>query len=549
MSDLKSRAGLSADDPLSKMSKATFTQYSLIDKQANALRSKITENQDVIAAYNALINGNWSDPILLDQIPGTTTDTTTEEYNGGGGGASSSAEDALKKIKTALDDYIKSLEHELYLMEQRKESEEDRVAFMRKIQEAIHNQANYYRSLNLAETSSEIQSLQKMWWQYENSISTIRLNALQKQATDMESAFSYVADKANQKIKDLQDRRKTEEDYWNSRIEALRAENEALEDNIALQEAQEALARAKSNKVRVYREGQGFVYEEDITAVSEARKNLDKLNREQQLKDEVARLEKLKKQALDNIDTQIKRWEDYSESWSSVASNYKKDQDKLLAEQVFGINTEQAGWEERLGNAQAFVAQYNALMAQIGAASMAGAGAGAGAATGGGGGGGYVYDITTQKGKDIASGLGTGQSYKASDGSTWKKNSDGSLSVTTKSGNTYAGKYASGTLSANPGMANVDEHGSELILRNPPSGRMTYMEKGDGVVPANLTKNLMEWGRFSPASFTPNATGGGSSIVYQIDNLTLPSVRNAEDLISGLHSLKTRAMQKSKSRA
>jgi hypothetical protein len=75
------------------------------------------------------------------------------------------------------------------------------------------------------------------------------------------------------------------------------------------------------------------------------------------------------------------------------------------------------------------------------------------------------------------------------------------------------------------------------------------MEKGDGVVPANLTKNLMEWGRFSPASFTPSATGGGSSIVYQIDNLTLPSVRSAEDLISGLHSLKTRAMQKSKSRS
>ncbi|HII95037.1 MAG TPA: hypothetical protein HA367_04790, partial [Candidatus Methanofastidiosum sp.] len=332
-----------------------------------------------------------------------------------------------------------------------------------------------------------------------------------------------------------------------AQIEAIRSTNEALEDNIALQEAQEALARAKANKVRVYREGQGFVYEEDITAVSEARKNLDKLNREQQLKDEVARLEKLKKQALDNIDTQIKRWEDYSESWSSVASNYKKDQDKLLAEQVFGINTEQAGWEERLGNAKSFVAQYNALMAQIGAANMAGAGAASGGS--GGGGGGYVYNITTQKGKDIASGLGTGQTYKASDGSTWKKNSDGSLSVTTKSGNTYAGKYASGTLSANPGMANVDEHGSELILRNPPSGRMTYMEKGDGVVPANLTKNLMEWGRFSPASFTPNASGGGSSIVYQIDNLTLPSVRNAEDLISGLHSLKTRAMQKSKSRS
>ena len=465
-----------------------------------------------------------------------------------GAGGANSAADAFEKLKNALDDYIDSLEHELFLAEQRGASEEERIGMMRKIQETLHSQANYYRSLNIAETSEEIQTLQRMWWQYEKNISTIRLDSMKKKAADMESVASYVADKANQKIKDLQDRRKTEEDYWNSRIDALRAENEALEDNIALQEAQEALARAKANKVRVYREGQGFVYEEDITAVSEARKNLDKLNREQQLKDEVARLEKLKKQALDNIDSQIKRWEDYSESWSSVASNYKKDQDKLLAEQLFGINTEKAGWEERLGNAKSFVAQYNALMAQIAAG---GAGAGAGAASGGsgGGGGGYVYSITTQKGKDIASGLGTGQTYKASDGSTWKKNSDGSLSVTTKSGNTYAGKYASGTLSANPGMANVDEHGSELILRNPPSGRMTYMEKGDGVVPANLTKNLMEWGKFSPASFTSKASNGGSSIVYQIDNLTLPSVTSAEDLISGLNSLKTRAMQKSKSRA
>ena len=37
-----------------------------------------------------------------------------------------------------------------------------------------------------------------MWWQYENSIATIRLNALQKKAADMESAFSYVADKVEE---------------------------------------------------------------------------------------------------------------------------------------------------------------------------------------------------------------------------------------------------------------------------------------------------------------------------------------------------------------
>jgi len=525
---------MKAITPAGKMGKEQLAVVSNLEKWYNDLDSTIQSNMEVIYTYNALMSGDFSRFGLGGEIStGGTAESVINPYEGGGG---SSAEDSLKKIKDALDDYIKSLEHELYLMEQRKESEEDRVAFMRKIQEAIHNQANYYRSLNLAETSSEIQSLQKMWWQYENSIATIRLDAMKKQAADMESVASYVADRYNQRIKDLQESRRLEEESWNAQIEAIRSTNEALEDNIALQEAQEALARAKSNKVRVYREGQGFVYEEDVTAVSEARKNLDKLNREQQLKDEVARLEKLKKQALDNIDTQIKRWEDYSKSWSEVASNYKKDQDKLLAEQVFGINTEKAGWEERLGNAQAFVAQYNALMAQIGAAS--------GAALGGG---------AVQTGSNTVKVGSSGVAPAGLSVGTIVQTAGGDYKITgtgnpNSASGYYSQKLAVGTTNASAGMANVDEHGSELILRNPPSGRMTYMEKGDGVVPANLTKNLMEWGKFNPSSFTPNATGGGSSIVYQIDNLTLPSVRNAEDLINGLQTLKTRAMQKSKSR-
>lgn len=46
-----------------------------------------------------------------------------------------------------------------------------------------------------------------------------------------------------------------------------------------------------------------------------------------------------------------------------------------------------------------------------------------------------AYKITSDKGKKIAKDLKKGETYKASDGSTWKKNKDGSVSVTTKSGN------------------------------------------------------------------------------------------------------------------
>ena len=42
---------------------------------------------------------------------------------------------------------------------------------------------------------------------------------------------------------------------------------------------------------------------------------------------------------------------------------------------------------------------------------------------------------------------------------------------------------------------NVDEEGDEIIVRKPQTGRMTYLEKGDGVIPANETENLMTIGK------------------------------------------------------
>ena len=43
-------------------------------------------------------------------------------------------------------------------------------------------------------------------------------------------------------------------------------------------------------------------------------------------------------------------------------------------------------------------------------------------------------------------------------------------------------------------LYNVDEQGSELIVRQPASGRYTYLETGDGVVPADITSKLFEMG-------------------------------------------------------
>lgn len=78
--------------------------------------------------------------------------------------------------------------------------------------------------------------------------------------------------------------------------------------------------------------------------------------------------------------------------------------------------------------------------------------------------------------------------------------------------------YAKGTISTpKSGLVNVDELGDELILRAQ-NGRLTYMEKGSGVVPADLTSNLMEWGKLDPTSM----------IEQNRPSITTPVVQNKE---------------------
>ena len=64
--------------------------------------------------------------------------------------------------------------------------------------------------------------------------------------------------------------------------------------------------------------------------------------------------------------------------------------------------------------------------------------------------------------------------------------------------------YASGTTALKKsGLVNIDELGEELILRAE-NGRLSYMEKGSGIVPADLTSNLMKWGELDPTSMLEN---------------------------------------------
>ena len=99
-----------------------------------------------------------------------------------------------------------------------------------------------------------------------------------------------------------------------------------------------------------------------------------------------------------------------------------------------------------------------------------------------------------------------------------------------------AGKYADGTMGARGGLSLVGEEGPELrVLKN-----------GDGIIPADATKNLLSLSRFSAKDIIGAAKSNIMQYAFNISNLSLPNVHSPEDFIDGLRNM---AYQYSFSRA
>lgn len=401
-----------------------------------------------------------------------------------------------------------------------------------------------------------------------------------------EDLFDLIADKAQDEIDKLEEQRDTVEKYWDDKIDALEKANDELDDQIEKEEALDALARARSTKVMVYQDGR-FQYINDADEVSEAKANLDKIERDQALEREKENLEKQKEAALKAIDDQIDAWEKYKDKWSNVVSEYEKEQKRLNVLQKLGVDLEAKNWKERLGNLEDYVSQYKKYMQELakinaeleakkditvdsnkvssGASAGGAIGSVIGTATGGILGGAFGtaigtaigalkgtgsgsssskksssssssnsvissdkgYTITTNKGTSFVNSAPSGSTMTGGDGSKWTKNKDGSTTIKTKDGTTHTvkatTKRASGTKYAPRGIALTGEEGAELQVLN----------QGDGIIPHDLTSNLWEWGETKPSDIVSAFAGiqkdqSGVTICIENFNPSLPNVVDGE---------------------
>ena len=326
---------------------------------------------------------------------------------------------------------------------------------------------------------------------------------------------------------------------YDAQIEALEKVNDELEDEIELQQILEEMAKAKSTKKMVYKDGR-FQYVDDLDAVATAQVKLDEYNRKNALKDQKEFIEKQRDAELawyieksEILENEIKQLQNYNDTTSSIRQSAISDMEsqasqaeaaaaRISAAQALQTSTPSSSTSKPHGGGGG---TYSSTSNQSGGGSSTHTSS-SGTTHGGGGGtykpatslpsgGVYMYDSAAIK-KRAAELLSSGKASSVSEAFRLAK----------------AG-YAKGTTRAAGGLSVVGEQGPELRVLN----------QGDGILPNQITKNLMAIGS-NPQLFMQQPKGSCSTIV-NVANVTLPDVKDASGFVSGLKNM---ALQKAYAR-
>ena len=419
----------------------------------------------------------------------------------------------------------------------------------------------------------------------------VKIKALQ----DAQDARDNWYDNEIDKLEDAKDK---EEEYWDAQIDAIKKQNDELEDQIKLQQLLDALNSARAKRLKVYKEGEGFVYTQDNQAIKEAQDKLDEFNREQALNKEIADLEanrdaklaiyereiqalkdkqKAEKdsydkqiQDLENYknavearwDAQIKYYQDWLEQFGNQVNAYEDEQNRLLALELTGIDFENKNWTTRLGNLTNFVNSYIAKLQELARVqaqmNMLNTSAPAPALSGGGGGGSSSasapntaqqhrnYWKVVVNGKETASNYASINSAQQA-GQRYKKQGYSSIGYRMV-------RFATGSSSiADDQVALVGDNpnNNELVIGSKLNGTMMNLKKGSGVVNAQSTNTLAGilntiGNRVNLGGAIGNLSNSTTNDVIHIDTVNIDGaqIRDVDTFSSALRNMKGEAIQK-----
>lgn len=213
--------------------------------------------------------------------------TKLENSSGGGGGGGSKKDQKLEQHEKT----ISLLKSELAIMQERGEEEGAQIEKMKQIQDALHREADYLRSIG--GDQEEINGLSLEWLQYQNKINDL---------------LDDIGEKLKNDIKEtLEDMEERETSALQQQLDAMESKNKAeeratklKEKQLAVSEALAALENARNERtVRQYNASTGqwewvanesnvksaeSAYDKAVDDLSEYMKELEKAELEEQIK-------------------------------------------------------------------------------------------------------------------------------------------------------------------------------------------------------------------------------------------------------------------------
>lgn len=456
---------------------------------------------------------------------------------GGGGGGGSSGKSSRSrstrdKNKTptdqALEDFkaaYKELQH------QHNMGVIEDAEYYKKLQENVDKYKN-----SKGATLSEMYQYEEEIYKGEKQLSENHQKDLEdeqkKQKENLEAVIAYAQsfaqeqqDAIDKQLDSIKDQIDAINKEYDEQIKKLEKTNSELNEQLKLEQLLENLASAKAKRGLVYKDGQ-FQYVEDADAISSAQSELDEYNREQLLNDEKELIEEQRKDALKSLEDkqkaledEKKQWQEYSDGWSKLSSDYTQSQNALIAQQKYGIDLEKENWNERLSNLKSFTSEYIDTLNKIDSANNKSTGSKATPTSGSGTG--YHFSDKGGSGGWTEAEMSEGFSKSKSSSSSSRTSSGVALglSIAKSVASRLVGgkKHANGTYNAPGGLSLVGENGPELRVLNP----------GDGIIPSDITRNLMNIGA--------NTMSSGSTFYF--GDISLPGVTNAQEFVNGIKRL------------
>ena len=391
---------------------------------------------------------------------------------------------------------------------------------------------------------------------YEDAINALKkeekriLEEIKAQIEALKDEKKKVLDEIQDQIDGLKKKKDKVQDYWDSQIDKIKEANSQLQKQNELLEKQQALQRAKAQKVMVMKGGK-FQLGENESAVSQAQQALSEYQDQTSYEQQIEEMEKLRDKQVKTIDDRIEKLEEHKkymekyydeqidalekyrddvekeyekqiealqeelDAFKRGAEEQKKIEEAKLAAQLLGIEKESDLFNISLSNLKNYVTMYNSLVAKLKAPNVFANGA-----------------------------LPTLSGSGGSSSSPTSANGNNGTTIT---------PYASGVprIGSNEIALVGDAPNTELVVGsqiNRSVGTLMNLPSGSGVVNAQSTSTLAG---FLNGVVTPSNISNSRSTVqtFTFGNLTLPNVTDADSFVNTLsHKFNNYAIQYGNSR-